>query len=197
MNKGHYSPKTVSGFDLFLVSSAYQKSVRMGLEDDALYWMAELWLSGYGEYAWKRIKIIASEDIGLASPMMPILIQSLYQSYLDQVKKKDPNHSPERLFLVHATIALCRSKKSRLIDWTVIDIFRNHEKRRRDIPDIAYDKHNLKGRRMGRGWEHFFQEGTILQNHHKMELEDERRLSAYSAVKDDSADPPEQSTLFD
>jgi hypothetical protein len=30
------------------------------------------------------------------------------------------------------------------------------------IADVALDKHTLAGRRRGRGWEHFFDEGNLL-----------------------------------
>ena len=47
-------------------TSAMQKCIRRGLEEEALFWATELDFAGYGAYVWRRLQIIASEDIGLA-----------------------------------------------------------------------------------------------------------------------------------
>lgn len=73
-------------------------------------------------------------------------------------KKDDTQHAPERLFLVHAVIALCRSYKSRVVDHALI-VFYEGKRGARSIPDFALDRHTQRGRRMKRGWSHFFTEG--------------------------------------
>ena len=50
------------------MTSTVAESIRRGLEEEALFWATELDLAGYGAYLWKRLQIIASEDIGLADP---------------------------------------------------------------------------------------------------------------------------------
>lgn len=157
--------KTKNGYEFFEVSSAFQKCIRRGLEDDALFWAVELSISNFNEYLWKRIRIISSEDIGLAEPNISSEIWSLYELYREQAKKKDDKHFPERLFLVHAVIKLCRAKKSRHIDWQTVYAFGCHQSRFREIPDYAYDKHTKKGRKMGRGFAHFIEEGCKLEVH--------------------------------
>lgn len=161
--------KTTNGYTFFEVSSAFQKSIRRGLEEEALYWGAELDKSGYGEYLWKRMRIIVSEDIGLAEPTLPAVIYSLYQMWVGLRKKKDEKNFPERLYVVHAIILLARAKKSRIVDHATITYYKG-EFPRRDIPDYALDKHTMRGRRMGRGFEHFFSEGMKLEN--QADLED-------------------------
>ena len=59
--------KTHGGYLAGEVTSALQKSIRRGDERGAVFWASELDLSGYGKYVWKRLKIIASEDIGPAA----------------------------------------------------------------------------------------------------------------------------------
>src|SRR5690606_7436177 len=115
-----YQSMTKQGHQLFEVASALQKSIRRGLEEEAMYWAVELFNSGFGEYLWKRLRIITSEDVGLAEPMMPATIEALYRAYVDQAKKKDEKHAPERLYVTHAVLLLCRAQKSRLVDWTLI-----------------------------------------------------------------------------
>ena len=61
---GKYDITTQSGYDFFEISSALQKCIRRGMEDDALHWAVELYASGYGEYVWKRLRIMSSEGRG-------------------------------------------------------------------------------------------------------------------------------------
>jgi replication-associated recombination protein RarA len=160
---------TVSGHPLGEVASAFQKAIRRGLEDEALHWGVELDLSNFGEYAWKRMRIIASEDVGLAEPYLPATVYALYQNWVDQRRKRDLKHGPERLFLVHAILMLVRARKSRIVDHALIVHYGSHSPRQ--IPDYALDKHTGSGRRLGRGVEHFFTDGIKLAN--KADLRDE------------------------
>lgn len=176
--------KTVNGYDFYECSSALQKCIRRGMEDDALFWMAELCLSNYQEYVWKRLRIISSEDVGLAEPHISSEIMALYDLHREQAKKKDDKHFPERLFIVHAVIMLCRAKKSRHIDWQTCYVFGCHSSRFRSIPDFAYDKHTRKGKKLGRGFAHFFEEGCQLHPHVLVDGEIESMENAKNALGD-------------
>lgn len=154
---------SVGGYNLGEVASAMQKCIRRGLEADALFWATELDLSGYGEYTWKRLKIVTSEDIGLAEPHLPATIHALYQCWLEQRKKADTRHGPERLFLVNAVLLLVRAEKSRLVDHALIAMY-EADRPTRPIPDFALDKHTARGKALRRGHAHFWQEGAKLHN---------------------------------
>jgi len=156
--------KTVSGHPLFEVVSALQKSIRRGLERDALYWATEMDMSNYGEYVWKRLRIISSEDVGVAEANIPTNIRALYENWKDAKKKKDTKNFPERLFLVHAVVLLSRAKKSRIIDHALLLFYNAHRDGTKEMPDYVYDKHTGKGRSMGRGVQHFFDEASHLEN---------------------------------
>ncbi len=164
-----YELQLRNGYDFGEVASALQKAVRRGNEADALYWAVELDISGYSEYLWKRLRIMSSEDIGLAEPTMPATIRALYESWLELHKKKDMG---ERLFITHAVLLLVRARKSRLVDNCLIASYGNHPARK-EIPDYALDKHTLKGKKMGRGFNHFFGVGAHLENHAEQEGEKE------------------------
>src|SRR5580704_12365656 len=69
-----------------------------------------------------------------------------------------------RLQFVHAVILLATARKNRVVDHALIHHFGNHAALKRDIPDCALDKHTARGKRMGRGAEHFFAEGIKLEN---------------------------------
>lgn len=187
-----YDIKTKKGYDFFECSSALQKCIRRGREDEALYWAVELYDSNFGEYVWKRLRIMSSEDVGLAEPLMPANIWALYRMYQEQAKKKEDKNEPQRLFLTHAVLLLCRARKSRMIDWSLLWAWLTHPFRRLEIPDFALDKHNERGRRLGRSWKHFFDEGTRLYPHQQAEGENEMLLRAMKAISD-----PSGNGLFD
>ncbi len=178
---------TPGGFSCGEVASAMQKCIRRGLEEDALFWATELDLAGFGEYVWKRLRIITSEDVGLASPGLGAEIRALYDNWLDQRKKKDERHGPERLYLVHAVILLCRAPKSRLVDHALIVLYEG-TRSARDIPDFALDKHTARGRRRRRGWKHFWSEGAKL--HPASEVADSFDTRAREIRQDSQFDLP-------
>ena len=158
-----YKVTTVNGHLLAEVVSALQKAIRRCQVDDALYWAVDMYLTGYDEYCWKRLKVIASEDIGPAEPHLPATLAALYQTYTELKKKKDP-HDPQKLPFVHAVILVASARKSRIVDHALIHHFFNHVQLKREIPDCALDKHTLRGKQMGRGFDHFFAEGGRLEN---------------------------------
>lgn len=160
---------TPGGYKTGEVASALQKCIRRGLEQDALFWATELDLAGFGEYVWKRLRIMTSEDVGLAEPGLAADIRALYDNWLDQRKKKDVIHGPERLFLVHAVIRLARARKSRLVDHALIVLYEG-PRPLREIPDFALDRHTGRGRQRRRGWRHFWEHGAHLAQ--PAELED-------------------------
>ena len=142
---------------------ALQEFIRCSLEEDALFWATELDKSGFGKDVWERLKIIVSKDVGLAWSAGPAVVHGLYHSWLEQRKKKDEVHYPERLFLVHAVILLTRAPKSREVDHSTNRFYNNPEEKP-PIPDYAFDKHTMRGKRLGRGFEHFFKVASKLEN---------------------------------
>lgn len=154
-------------------SSAMQKCIRRGLEEDALFWATELDLAGYGAYVWKRLQIIASEDIGLADPNLCVQVRALYENWLEQRKHapKERRHVTGRIFLVHAILICVRAKKSRLVDNALITLYQC-ERRQREIPDFALDMHTAKGRSAMRGIDHFFKVGAAIKNPERSLLPD-------------------------
>lgn len=168
-------PKTRRGYEFGECASALQKSIRRGDEETALYFAVELDRSGYGEYVWRRLRIMCSEDIGLAEPNMPANIRALYDNWTDGRKKKDDRQESWRLFMVHAVLLLARARKSRIVDHALLYFYGQIDTGAPDrlpIPDVALDKHTLAGKRKGRGWKHFFEEGTLLADPQTGELSD-------------------------
>jgi replication-associated recombination protein RarA len=185
--------KTPGGYLTSEVTSAFQKSIRRGLEEEALFWGSELDLAGYGAYVWKRLRIIASEDIGIADPDVCVHVRMLYENWAEQRKNKADRSFAERLFLVHAILICVRAKKSRIVDSALIAMYEG-ERLKMKIPDFARDMHTTYGRRIGRGVDHFFDEGAMLAN--EALVEDPYRDRARNARKS-RRDPGTQTEQLD
>lgn len=148
---------TRGGYKLGDCISALQKEIRRSNEEAAMYWAIEI-ESIEPTYLWNRLAVIASEDIGLASPQTLLLVDTLQRWYESAHKRKNGSR---HLFLGNAILAMCRCPKSRLTDDFVCATYMDRE--RREIPDYAYDKHTYKGRAMGRDFDHFFEEGAKVE----------------------------------
>ena len=164
-----------------------------------MYWALELSDSGYTKYVWRRILTVVSEDVGLAEPHMPATIHALHQSALHLQAAARGRQGVGRLQIVHAVLALARSRKSRVVDHLLIAL--SADETVREIPDVAVDVHTRRGRAMGRGREHFFEEGSLLANvetgelEHAPHLEDAYRERARAAREKRREPQPNQMTI--
>ena len=156
---------TIKGYDLFEVVSAFQKSIRRCDEHQAMYWGVELFESGFIPYAWKRMVIIAMEDIGLADPMAPVIVKNLKEIYEDMTK--NDKKGQYRLPYVQAILYLVNAPKSRHTDWALNYWFDTHlfNDVRYEIPEYALDIHTRRGKAKGKTITDFFTEGSVVNNH--------------------------------
>lgn len=156
-------PPTRRGYSTYEVVSAYQKAIRRSDVDGALYWGAELYRSGFANWAWKRLRIIVSEDIGPAAPGLPADVYALEQTYRNGLKA-DSKPSSGLMYFVHATVLAARAPKCRICDWALFAVAGDDRPPDRDVPDEALDMHTLRGKQLGRGAGHFVEEaGKLVQ----------------------------------
>lgn len=199
--KEEFKMITVNGYDFFECASALQKSIRRCYEGEAMFWALELYQSNYAKYLWKRIIIMASEDVGMAELGFPAIIMALKQSYDFLAEKKDKNR-PERLPFMHAIVALANAKKSRYIDLCISVYENGHRKEagKHKIPDYALDIHTRKGKMKGRGLDHFYTEGAKINNPNKMPNEEEfeklARIADKEIMKYEREHKPERSQVI-
>jgi hypothetical protein len=182
-----YCAKTPHDWDVDVAISGAHKSVRLGDENNAIYWIKELYYTNAEGRCniniWKQVHIYACEDIGLADMTVKTHILELE---LIAEKCKD-NRQSDLMMVIEAVLICCRAKKSRAADNAII--WFNHKNptyrppMREEIVVIAktnqpkpvlpddspiYDRHTAKGRQMGRkgkaGIEHFLKEGAKLEN---------------------------------
>lgn len=165
--------RTKNGYRLDEVVSALQKEIRRGNELMASYWAFEMNESGYWRYCFRRLQVVAGEDLGLANPEAMILVSSTYSSLLaqDKVKKIIQVDNNVLGFIVSY---MARSKKSRVVDYIGGIILKRKEQGwKPKIPDYAIDEHTEKGRELGKDDNEFFREGSRIANKQKIEGEDE------------------------
>jgi hypothetical protein len=139
-----------------------QKCIRLGDEDGALFWATELFLHEAAPHAWSRLVIIASEDVGEVDPLMHLKVTMLRHSWCETPKSEQIN-GKGRLFFIQAVLMLVHSPKSRKVDHAGI-VYCEGERPDREIPDFAKDCHTDAGKKLGRGYEHFFDVGARLAN---------------------------------
>jgi replication-associated recombination protein RarA len=176
-------PRTARGYNLHEVISALQKDIRRDNEYQAVYWAVEL-EEFNPKILWNRLKVIASEDIGIANPSAPVIIDTLQKNYDDF--KKQTNSESWKLFLVNAVLFLARSPKSRMVDNLLIAVYNDETKL--EIPDYALDKHTYRGRKMGRGYDHFFAIGAALKDQALADPYEEKAKEILSKKKQQKQD---------
>lgn len=174
--------RTVNGYLVMQAVSAFQKSMRRQLEEDALYWAAELERSGYGELLWKRVLIIASEDVGMGAPAGKISdVRALYENWRDFHESKAKG-LVGNLFITHAILILIREcMRCREVDNAVVVHWLGPIEKK-ELPDYSIDKHSKLGRSMGRGEKHWIEEGSKIINHSGASMEDKYKERAGSIL---------------
>jgi hypothetical protein len=148
-------PPTRRGYSPHEVVSALQKAIRRSQVRQAVYWGMELYISGYAAWMWARLQEISSEDIGPADRYLPATLAALRES--SDLKRKKKNSGG--MEAVHALILLATAPKSGIACWMVMVATGDHHERY-EIPDEARDQHTRAGRQMGRGVDHFVEEGA-------------------------------------
>ena len=124
-------------------------------------------------YVWRRLLVITSEDVGLAEPTMPATIHALHQAALTLEAAQAEGLRPAAA-RPRRPAPQRERRKSRIVDHALIAF--TADETVRPVPDVAIDKHTKRGRAMGRGREHFFEEGSLLANVETGELEHEPHL---------------------
>ncbi len=140
-----------------VLMSLLQKAIRRGEEKLALWAALRLYEINLFTLL-RRLRTIAVEDI------FDTTIQLLVFEVCAWVEK---NPYADLAWLGTLIIKMCRASKSREGDDIINELCRDiRNGREPDIPDWAFDQHTHEGRRLGRGPEHFWQEGAKLENEH-------------------------------
>jgi replication-associated recombination protein RarA len=155
---------TKSGLAADEVISGLQKCLRRGLAEEALLIAYEMYVTSaeLEEKLWSRLCVIAVEDVGMGTPDLPMLVETLYRQH-----ERYPRPVGDRfLFAAHAVRAIAQSPKDRTSDDMVNFARLENAVRGKapEIPDFAIDMHTRRGWQMGRGYEHFMTEASRVEN---------------------------------
>src|SRR3990172_7555468 len=112
-NKSEWELRLIGNYAFDEVASALQKMIRRGKEYEACFWAYLLHQSGFGQYLWRRLAIICSEDIGNGEPRSAILINALWNNWEKLHKQSKEPRLDKLLLVVQAILFMCRVKKSR------------------------------------------------------------------------------------
>ena len=155
--------RTINGLPVDEVRSVLQKSIRRGLLEEAMLAAHELYASGAEteELLWRRLEIIATEDIGFGLVEAPMLIEALNAQRL-----RWPHNSERWMFSAHAVRLLATAKKDRttmeIAGWAEEVTARGE--REVVVEDYHVDMHTARGVAMGRGRGQWWAEGAVLLN---------------------------------
>lgn len=160
--KADYQLRSKGGYDLMLVRSALQKSLRFSLEEESIYWAHEM--EPFTLYLLVTLATVNAEDVAWASPAMSAAIDSKIQLWLAiyKDKKRKATYTPALSAII---LMICRSRKSRIADsaWEYVKL-KKEAGWRLPIPDWAKDEHNSEGRALNRWWRFFVRVSSRLSN---------------------------------
>jgi replication-associated recombination protein RarA len=159
--------------DVSVLKSALQKSIRRGLTEKAMSF-ALLLLEKSWFVCWRRLRIIATEDVG--QPEIINAVENLYQMFLEfkNAKKGEISWDGKRITVLAALI-MAEAKKDRRAD-EFLELWDAMEKRKdvqalqnlkelwTAVPDEALDMHTVQGRRMGRKEEYWYAVSSKCEN---------------------------------
>lgn len=165
-----------NGFSGDELVSMLQKSIRKGLEENAIRAAYEMYITSpqFEEKLWRRLMVISVEDIGFGDTNA-----CNYVYTLNNIRKEFLYSDGDRpLFFIQAIRYLCRCQKERSSDHIKSRIIAEFEQGKTfTVPDYAYDMHTTKGREMGRNMIHFLTEASKVTP----ELENEE----FKKIKED------------
>jgi replication-associated recombination protein RarA len=157
-------PPTIHNMAAMECVSAMQKSIRRGLEAEAMAFACELMHTSkaFHSMVCNRLAVICHEDLDAlaASHVFPFVAASLAASRERYAK----SIGEARLMVGNAIRMMCRSPKSRAgcHFGAAIGLRSLLEDFAPTIPDWANDQNTLAGRKLGRDLDHFRREGAKL-----------------------------------
>jgi replication-associated recombination protein RarA len=154
---------SVNGYAFDELRSVLQKSIRRGLIEEAVLAAYEFFSSGpeAEEVLWRRLEIIATEDVGFGLIEEPAILEALNQQRMRMVDRGD-----RWMYSVHAVRLLASAKKDNttmeLASWAQFVVARGE--RRVEVQDFHVDLHTRRGAAMGRDVAHWWTQGARLEN---------------------------------
>ncbi len=143
--------------------SAFIKSVRGSDPDAALYWLARMVYAGEDpRFIFRRLVILASEDVGLADPNAVVVVNACAESF-ERVGMPEGRYP-----LAQATLYLSTASKSNSVMGFFDALAAVEQEREADVPthlrDANRDKHSF-GHGAGYLYPHSYREHWVAQQY--------------------------------
>jgi len=154
---------SLNGYAVDELRSVLQKSVRRGWVEEAALAAYELFATSAEteEVLWRRLEIIATEDVGLGLPTAPAIIEAL-----NRQRQRMEDRQDRWIYCAHAVRLLATAKKDNmsmeLAGWTREVVARGE--RKVDVQDFMIDMHTRRGVEKGRDKAQWWREGARLEN---------------------------------
>jgi hypothetical protein len=156
--------QTINGYAADEIRSVLQKSIRRGLLEEAILAAYEYYCTGpeMEELLWRRLEIIATEDVGYGLINAPVILEAINAQRL-----RIPPGPDRWIYSAHAVRLLATAKKDRtsmeLATWAETVTARGE--RKVVVHDYQVDFHTRRGTLMGRGRDHWWLSGgSVLLN---------------------------------
>jgi replication-associated recombination protein RarA len=138
-----------------------QKEIRRGRVDNAVLAAYEMVITSadVAQHLWRRLRVIAVEDVGMGLPLAPVLIDVLHRTF---------NATPGRDWMIacHAVRLLACAPKDRTsaehADWAAAKVALGQALAQ--VPDYARCVHTRAGQELGRGLMHWWDHGAQLRD---------------------------------
>jgi replication-associated recombination protein RarA len=154
---------SANGFAIDELRSVLQKSIRRGMVEEAALSAYELFSNGpeTEKLLWRRLEMIATEDVGFGLPTAPAVIEALYAQATRMLDRGD-----RWIYCAHAVRLLATAPKDgmsmELAGWTRAVVERGE--RKPVVEDYMLDLHTRRGVEMGRDLAHWWNQGARLRN---------------------------------
>jgi replication-associated recombination protein RarA len=156
-----FMPHTPGGHPLDEVISAIQKAVRRGREHEALYFTREMIAGGFVRYFWRRLMIIASEEVSGDLALCAAIGQLAANA--ERNTKAFASDKQECVIEFQAVLHLCRAAKSREACDAAGLLYHSVKNGVRVEPhSSAIDAHTRTGRSLGKSGKDFRFEGRYV-----------------------------------
>lgn len=153
--------KSRNGYDADELREGIHKTIRRNKVELAVRIAYEMYITSeqMEDMLWRRLSIISVEDIGLADPMAPVVVDTL-----NRMRKLHPYNDIDRpSYAAQAIRYLCKCEKDLTIGPLMTVIRKEFERGiLPEIPPEAYDIHCKKGRENGKILKDFWDEGNVV-----------------------------------
>ena len=143
--------------------SVLQKEIRRGRVDNAVLAAYEMHTTSpeVAAHLWRRLRLIAVEDVGMGAPLAPVLLRELQADY-------EASGGTDWMQAVHAVRYLATAPKDRTSAEHAdhVRVMVEAGRLRVEVPDYALCVHTRAGQELGRGLLHWWRNGARVADEH-------------------------------